>query len=99
MRDLGLSPASIKLIIDSPSSLSSPAKLGVSPSVANEILNQGYRKGFREVFILNACLTAVATIVSVVMIKDMNLTREDEEELKLQAGNSGGKSSPRFIEK
>lgn len=100
MHDLGLSPSLIKIIIDKPSSLSSPATLGISPSVAKTILNQGYKHGFRTVFILNACLAAVAAITSIFMIKHKDLTRGDEEELKLRgAESSRGKASPRLSEK
>ena len=72
-------------IIDNPSSLASPSTLGIPSSTAGVILENGYTKGFRTVFVLNASLAAVATIASVTMIKHKDLTRGDEEQLKRQA--------------
>ena len=79
MNPLGLSPALIKTIIDDPTILASPAKLGIPQAVADIILIEGYRKGFRTVFILNASLGALATIASIIMIKHNDLARGDEK--------------------
>ncbi|KAF8991171.1 major facilitator superfamily domain-containing protein [Cyathus striatus] len=65
-------------IINNPSKiLSSPS---ISPS-ATETLLGGYTKGFRAVFILNATLTAAATIASIAMIKHKELIRADEQKV------------------
>lgn len=53
--------------------------------MANYVLSHGYAAGFELVFILNACLAAVAAIVSFFMIKHKDLTRGDEEKLRAEA--------------
>jgi hypothetical protein len=82
MHDLGLSSSIISKVINDASELSSPAALGISASTADIILNKGYTRGFRTVFILHAVLNAVATIASVLMIKHKELTRGDEQHLR-----------------
>ena len=84
MRQLALPFALMNTIINNPSSLASPSTLGIPPSTATIILENGYTKGFRNLFILNASLAAIATIASITMIKHKNLTRGDEEQLKCQ---------------
>ena len=99
MTQLSLPTSTINKIIDDPSILGlrvngpqsqsnstsdSLASLGITPSDADFILH-GYTSGFRTVFILNACLSAFATIVSILMIKQQELTRPDEERLKAEA--------------
>ncbi|KAH9485880.1 Efflux pump dotC [Psilocybe cubensis] len=69
-------------IVDNPALLSTPTALDISASDASFILNAGYTKGFRTVFILNAALTAVATIASITLIKHKDLNRGDENNLK-----------------
>src|SRR5882672_3946311 len=88
METLSLSGDLIKKIIDDPSILSHPATIDISAEQAMSILENGYVKGFRLVFILNASLSALATITSIVMIKHKNLTREDDERLKREARGS-----------
>ncbi|KAH7921437.1 MFS general substrate transporter [Leucogyrophana mollusca] len=91
LASLSLSPSAISTIIDDPTILGSHASdsqlasLGLSPAVASYILSHGYTRGFRSVFILNACLAAVATIASITMIKHKELMRGDEERLKAEA--------------
>lgn len=53
--------------------------------MASYVLSHGYAAGFELVFILNACLAAIAAIVSFFMIKHKELTRDDEEKLKAEA--------------
>lgn len=60
------------------------ASLGISVAMAEHILD-GYTHGFRIVFILNASLSAVAVIASILMIRHKELTRDDEEKLKQEA--------------
>ncbi|KAL4249176.1 MFS transporter superfamily protein [Abortiporus biennis] len=94
MTTLSLSPTAIKAVIDDPtilgarfsesSSNSTLSSLGITLNDATHILD-GYNKGFRVVFILNACLSAVATIASITMIRHKELTRGDDEEKKAQA--------------
>ncbi|KAF9463988.1 major facilitator superfamily domain-containing protein [Collybia nuda] len=90
MKSLGLSTPLIASIVDNPSHLRSPVEFGLSLSEASYILQHGYTRGFRFVFILNACLTTVATIASVVMIKHKELTRGDDQMQREKAlGQSG----------
>ena len=90
MMGLEMSPTAIKAIIDSPTALgdrfsaaasSRLSALGISESMAGTILD-GYTGGFRIVFILNACFSALATVTSFFMIRHKELTRGDEEQLK-----------------
>ena len=83
MTELNLPSATIKRIVDDPTLLNSGAQnstsnaldsLGISLSAASHILN-GYNNGFRAVFIMNATLAAIATVVSVLMIHHKNLER------------------------
>ena len=85
-----MSSASIKAIIDGPTVLgdrfsaassSKLSSLGVTESMAVIILD-GYTRGFRIVFILNACFSALATVTSFLMIRHKELSRGDEEQLK-----------------
>ncbi|KAI3596409.1 mfs drug transporter [Moniliophthora roreri] len=88
MKSLSLPESTISTVIDDPSLLSHPfntTSLGITPTSAEYILAKGYNKGFRSVFILNACLAVVATLVSIMMIKHKELVRGDEEKLKLKA--------------
>jgi len=92
MKELDFSAFAISEIVDNPvvivNLLNGQAldnsTIGITPDTARHILN-GYNDGFRTVFIMNATLAAVATIVSIVMIRHKNLTRDDEEELKAKA--------------
>ncbi|KAF8878955.1 major facilitator superfamily domain-containing protein [Infundibulicybe gibba] len=85
MTPLSLSPTLISAIISDPSLLGSPGASGLDASTATEILSNGYTRGFRAIFLLNAALCAFATVVSVVMIKHKDLTRGDEEKLRDEA--------------
>ncbi|GJE94633.1 MFS general substrate transporter [Phanerochaete sordida] len=96
MTKLNLPSSTIKKIVDDPTllgarltdsmnSTSNPlSALGISPDAADRILD-GYNNGFRAVFIMNATLAAIATVVSVLMIRHKELTRGDEAQLKAQA--------------
>lgn len=91
MTELNLPSSTIKRIVDDPTLLSSVntnstvlAELHISPSAAGHILS-GYNSGFRAVFVMNATLAAIATVVSVLMIRHKNLTRDDEAQLRAQA--------------
>jgi hypothetical protein len=88
MNVLDLSPEIITSILNDPSKLASPNTLGISASTASAILSHGYTRGFRSVFLLNASLTAVATIASIFMIRHKDLMRGDEAGLRESA--SGG---------
>ena len=96
MRQLALPSALMNTIINHPSSLASPSTLGIAPLTATTILENGYTKGLKTLFILNASLAAIATIASITMIKHKNLTKEDEEQLKSQGNElaAAEKSSP-----
>lgn len=82
MISLGLSASKISVIVDNPSLLAHPADIELSSTVASLILTQGYTKGFRNLFFLNASLGALATVVSFTMVKHKELLRGDEEKLK-----------------
>jgi hypothetical protein len=82
MQELSLSEELIKRVIDDPSLLSHPASINLSQEQATSILEHGYTKGFRSVFILNASLSAAATLTSIFMIKHKNLTRDDDEKFR-----------------
>ena len=93
MAVLRLPSATISKIIDDPTLLGSRLStttsstlqgLGISSVAADHILD-GYTTGFRIVFIVNAVLAAIATVVSVVMIHHKELTRADEEQLREKA--------------
>jgi hypothetical protein len=87
MKSLSLPQSTISQIIDDPALLSSPnstSALSLPDGGASFILSHGYTRGFRDIFILNACLAAVAVGISVFMIEHKELTRDDEEELKRQ---------------
>lgn len=107
MTTLSLPSSTIKKIIDDPTilgdrlsnSTSTPLEaLGITPAMASYILD-GYTRGFRIVFILNACLAAVATLASITMIKHKELTRSDDEERKLEAKGAMGSESDKVEEK
>lgn len=85
MQALSLPEDLTKAIIDDPAQLSDPASLNLSAEQALFILDSGYTKGFRLVFILNASLSALATVTSILLIKHKNLTRDDDEKLKQEA--------------
>ncbi|KAK0190086.1 MFS general substrate transporter [Armillaria mellea] len=78
MNDISLSESLISTIIDDPSYLAKPtSETGLSAATVSYILSQGYTKGFKDVFYLNASLTAFATLISMVLIKDKDLSRDD----------------------
>jgi hypothetical protein len=85
MMGLNLPSSQIAQIIDNPVLLHTPARLDVSHEIATAILERGYAKGFSSLFLLNAALTVLATLVSVLMIKQKELSRDDDEMLRQQA--------------
>lgn len=92
MKRLNLPDSVIGRIVDDPSILASRfstssnrlEKMGVTLADADAII-AGYASGFKTVFILNACFAALATIISVLMIRHKELIRPDEEQLKAEA--------------
>ncbi|KAJ7070441.1 MFS general substrate transporter [Mycena belliarum] len=76
---LDFAPADIARIIDDPALLHTPARVGLSEATAAAVLLRGYTKGFSALFIMNACMTVLATVVSVVLIKHKELGRQEEE--------------------
>lgn len=85
MTGLDIPSSQITQIIDDPALLRAPASIGISLDTATDILYHGYTKGFSLLFIMNASLTVFATLVSVVMIKHKELSREDDEMLRQRA--------------
>ncbi|KAF7358961.1 MFS drug transporter [Mycena sanguinolenta] len=111
MVDIGLASSLISQIIDDPALLHTPAMIGISQETATYILYHGYTKGFSALFIMNAAFTVTATLVSVVMIKHKELTRQDDEALRqkaiqeeldrkmrLASGKKSGTVTPREVE-
>lgn len=88
MSALQLEPAAISAIVEDPSLLvtfmqsSHPAadQHGITPAMAKYIIDHGYIKGFKILFILNACLTALAAFSSGMLIRHTELTRCDEQQ-------------------
>ena len=91
LASFSLSSSAITAIINDPAILgpSTPTSeltpLGLTSSMASYVLSHGYTGGFELVFILNACLAAVAAVASFFMIKHKELTRGDEEKLRAEA--------------
>ncbi|KAJ3890263.1 major facilitator superfamily domain-containing protein [Lentinula edodes] len=88
MEPFPLSSDTISSIINNPSLLKQSsylAQFGISTSQADYILVKGYNKGFKNIFILNAALTTLAFVASVVLIGHKELLRGDEEQLKKEA--------------
>ncbi|KAH9925946.1 MFS general substrate transporter [Epithele typhae] len=88
MAKLGLPASVISAVVDDPTALSAPTSASdavrLPADVAARVLD-AYVRGFRVVFLLNAALAALATVVAVFMIKHTELTRGDEAELKKKA--------------
>ncbi|SJL18960.1 uncharacterized protein ARMOST_22563 [Armillaria ostoyae] len=73
MNDISVSES-----LDDPSYLVKPtSETGLSAATVLYILSQGYMKGFKDVFYLSASLTAFATLISMMLIKDKDLSRDD----------------------
>ncbi|KAF7976092.1 hypothetical protein HWV62_7505 [Athelia sp. TMB] len=80
MDGLPIPSSSVIAIIDTPAILGALdsaklASLGISPSQAASILTDGYNRGFKWLFIMNACLTSVATLTTIFMLKHKELSR------------------------
>ncbi|KAJ3521667.1 hypothetical protein NMY22_g12217 [Coprinellus aureogranulatus] len=82
----------VKKVIDDPVQLSTPDSLGITEELASTIFREGYERGFRTVFLLNAGLTAVASIIAFVMIRQKILTKGVHG---AQGDEEKGGSSPR----
>ena len=104
MTVLRLPSATISKIIDDPTLLGSRLStttsstlqgLGISSVAADHILD-GYTTGFKIVFIVNAVLAAIATVVSIVMIHHKELTRPDEERLRAEARRQEKQSQSQY---
>ncbi|KAM6503007.1 MFS general substrate transporter [Amanita muscaria] len=82
MLSLKLPPSLISTIIDKPTGLANPDSLGLSQGDAAFVLSQGYNRGFRNLFLVNASLTSLATITSVLLIKHQELPNRLDMESK-----------------
>ncbi|KAJ6500950.1 major facilitator superfamily domain-containing protein [Mycena sanguinolenta] len=111
MTGIGLASSLISQIIDDPTLLHTPATIGISQDTATYILYHGYTKGFSSLFIMNAAFTVTATLVSIVMIKHKELSRQDDEALRqkalqeeierkmrLASGKKSGTTTPKEVE-
>ncbi|KAJ3840523.1 major facilitator superfamily-domain-containing protein, partial [Lentinula raphanica] len=102
MVNLELPSSAITTVIGNPSLLTNStaiASLDINASQAATILYKGYTIGFRNIFYLNAALSAAATVVSIVMIKHKELLRGDEEELRKEAAEALRKAKLKDDEK
>ncbi|KAL1730473.1 major facilitator superfamily domain-containing protein [Schizophyllum commune] len=71
----------IERILRNPLLLSVPHGSGLTQEQATSLLEHGYTTGFRAVFIVNACLAAMATLVALFMISHKELTPSHESSL------------------
>ncbi|KAG5641816.1 hypothetical protein DXG03_004158 [Asterophora parasitica] len=76
MRSLDISDEERKLILDHPERARQ-----LSPVVYAQVLS-GYRKGFRLVFIILACLAAFAFVTAFFLMQQRTLDRPDDKKLK-----------------
>ncbi|KAJ4471420.1 major facilitator superfamily domain-containing protein [Lentinula aciculospora] len=60
-------------------------QMGITQSQADNILTQGYNKGFKNMFILNASLATLVLVASVALTRHKELLRGDEKRLKMEA--------------
>ncbi|KAH9944596.1 MFS general substrate transporter [Amylocystis lapponica] len=89
MAALALPPATIRAVLADPTLLSAPAAVGVTRVQAARVLT-GYTRGFRAVFVVNASLSAGATLASVCLIRHKDLERGDEGRLREAAKEDSG---------
>ena len=73
----------IAVILDEPTSLYS-TDLDIPLESKHHILFNGFVKGFRFIFYLNAALTAVAVLISYVMIRHKDLGVDFEERVAMR---------------
>ncbi|THV06972.1 MFS general substrate transporter [Dendrothele bispora CBS 962.96] len=88
MTPFSFSPSTITTVINDPTLLSNStltSSLHITPPQVHSILTLGYTKGFSDLFVLNGCMAAGATIVAFWLIKHKELMRGDEGELREKA--------------
>ncbi|KAK2464422.1 hypothetical protein APHAL10511_003570 [Amanita phalloides] len=78
LSQVSLPPSVTMAIIQKPAILAHPSQIGVSQADASFILSHGYTYGFRNLFIVNASWAAFATVISASLIKQINLSGDDE---------------------
>ncbi|KAJ3553085.1 hypothetical protein NP233_g12729 [Leucocoprinus birnbaumii] len=78
MQDLSIPEQAAKEIIDKPILLSYPSSSNLSPDLFIQILYDGYLRGFKNVFLVNASLSATAFVISFMLIHETDLDREDD---------------------
>ncbi|KAF8219497.1 hypothetical protein L208DRAFT_839493 [Tricholoma matsutake] len=83
---LGLPPSTIETVVGDPSHLASP--LGLDHQLRYSSLTTAIGKVYRILFILHACLAALAMLTSIIMIKHKPLTRNGESQSKSQPSSS-----------
>jgi Na+/melibiose symporter-like transporter len=79
LASLGYSPTTIRAILESP-----VEALSHQDEMRKEVID-AYRKGFRIIFLVGACLAAFAFLVAVVLMKQVTLDRKDDAALKEEA--------------
>ncbi|KAJ3995954.1 MFS general substrate transporter [Lentinula boryana] len=85
MIEISLPPSTITTILNDPSVLARASSIGLPDEQALHVLEHGYEAGFRKFFIINASFGVLATIVSLIMVKHKELSRDDDERLKREA--------------
>jgi Na+/melibiose symporter-like transporter len=76
---LGYSSTTIQAILDSPVEV-----LSHQDEMRMEVIH-AYRKGFRIIFLVGACLAAFAFLVALALMKQVGLDRKDDAALKEEA--------------
>ncbi|KAJ3763867.1 MFS general substrate transporter [Lentinula raphanica] len=85
MVEISLPPSTITSILNDPSILARASSIGLPDEQALHVLENGYEAGFRKFFIINASFGTLATIVSILMVKHKELSRDDDDKLKKEA--------------
>ncbi|KIP12091.1 hypothetical protein PHLGIDRAFT_62405 [Phlebiopsis gigantea 11061_1 CR5-6] len=84
VRLLGLSTAQVEALLDDPTIINRPAQLSLNAH-DKAVVIAGYTKGFHSVFYLTVACMLVACTASTLLIKQHELNRDDDQELKRQA--------------
>ena len=81
---LSLSPQDAQSLLSHPDTFLASLSAADNQRVRN-VLIPAYKRGFRIVFLVGATLSGLAFLMAVGMMPQVNLDREDDEALKLQA--------------
>ena len=87
VRPLGLSTEQVEALLDDPTIINRPAQLSLNAH-DKAVVIAGYTKGFRSVFYLTVACMLVACTAATLLIRQHELNRDDDQELKRQAKES-----------